>query len=225
MSVSHRPTPLSSGLAVLLGAVSTAILAPTLDQRVALLVGVAGAGLLVARGRESTDPVPAGPLWTALGAGLVLAAIARGATLPDPRHSVELVPGLVGTALLGLGVRPISERYARRIVSAGLTALLLGVALVGIFEAAGPPGLLGATVAAIVAWDTAENGISLGEQLRTDAETRTVELVHAGVASAYGAVTVVVALLVFEHGASDLSLGALTLLLAVAVTLLALLYR
>lgn len=225
MSVSHRPTPLASALAILLGAVSTAILAPTLDQRVAIVATAVGAGLVAARGRTFEWPVPAGRLWTALGAVLVGASLLRGATLADPRHVVELVPGLVGIALLGLGVRPVSERFARRFVSGGLAACLVGVALVGIFEAAGPLGLLGATVAAVAAWDAAEHGISLGEQLRTDAETRAVELVHSGATTAYGAGLVGVALLVYEYGATDLPLGALALLLFAAVTLLALLYN
>ena len=225
MSVSHRPTPLASGLALVLCGVSTAILAPTLDQRVAVLVALVGIGLVVAGGREFEAPIPQGRLWTALGVLLVLGAILRGGALADPRHSTELVPGLVGTALVGLGVRPVRQRFARRFVSAGLAAMVVGVALVGVFEAAGPLRLLGATAAAIAAWDLAEHGISLGEQLRTDAETRSVELLHAGTTSAYGAVTVVLALVLYDHGATGLSLSALVLLLGAAVTLLALLYR
>jgi len=225
VNVSHRPTPLASGLALALGGVSTAVLAPTLGQRLAIAATVVGAGLLVARGREFDAPMPTGRLSSALGAALVLGAILWGETQPDPIHSIQVVPGLVGIALLGLGVRPLGQRFARRLVSAGLAVFVVGIALIGIFEAAGPLRLLGATVAAIAAWDVAEHGISLGEQLRTDAETRAVELVHAGATSASGAVAVAVALLLFEHGASDLSLGALVLLLAAALTLLASLYR
>ena len=225
MSINHRPTPLASGLALLLCGVSTAILAPTLDQRLAIVTTLLGTGLIAAHGRDFEAPIPQGRLWTALGAVLVLGAILRGETLADPRHSIELVPGLVGMALVGLGVRPLRQRFARRFVSAGLAAMVVGVALVGIFEAAGPLRLLGATAAAIAAWDVAEHGIGLGEQLRTDAETRSVELLHTGTTSAYGAVTVVVALVIYENGATGLPLGALALLLAAAVTLMALLYR
>jgi len=225
VSVSHRPTPLASGLAVLCCGVSTAILAPTVDQRLAIVAALVGVGLVVARGREFDAPVPDGAVWTAVGAALVVAALVRAETLVDPRHRIAVVPGIVGTALVGLGVRPVSDRFARRFVSAGLAACLVGVALAGVFRAAGPPRLLGAAVAAVVAWDLAEHGISLGEQLRTDAETRAVELVHGAATAAYGAVLVAVALVLYEHGATGLSLGTLLLLLAAAVTLLALLYR
>jgi len=225
VSVSHRPTPLASALALLLCGVSTAILAPTLDQRLAVVTALVGVGLVVASGRDIETPVPQGRLWTALGAALVLGSLVRSETLADPRQRVELLPGLVGMALVGLGVRPLRQRFARRLVSAGLAAMVVGVALVGVFEAAGPLRLLGATAAAIAAWDVAGHGISLGEQLRTDAETRAVELLHTGTTSAYGAVTVVVGLVVYENGASGLPLSALVLLLAAAVTLLALLYR
>lgn len=223
VSVDHRPTPLSSGLALCLCALSTAILAPTLDQRLAIVAALVGVSLVAAGGREF--PLPGRRLWTVLGVALVLGAILRGETLADPRHSVELVPGLVGMALVGLGVRPLRQRFARRVVSAGLAVMIVGVALAGVFEAAGPLALLGAAAAAIAAWDVAEHGISLGEQLRTDAETRSVELLHTGTTSAYGAVTVVVALVIYDHGATGLPLSALVLLLAAAVTLLALLYR
>jgi len=225
VSISHRPTPLASALALLLCGVSTAILAPTLDQRLAIVTALLGVGLIAARGRDLGAPIPQGRLWTGLGAALVLGSMLWGETLADPRQRIELVPGLVGMALVGLGVRPLRQRFARRFVSAGLAAMVVGVALVGVFEAASPLRLLAATAAAIGAWDVAEHGISLGEQLRTDAGTRPVELLHTGATSAYGAVTVVVALVVYEHGATGLPLSALVLLLAAAVTLMALLYR
>ena len=225
MSIDHRPTPLAGALAILLCGLSTAILAPTVDQRVAIVAAVVGVGLVVAGGREFDAPIPTGRLWTVLGAALVMGAVVRGETLADPRRSIELVPGLVGMALVGLGVRPVHQRFARRFVSAGLAVMIVGVALVGIFEAAGPLRLLGAAAAAIAAWDVAEHGISLGEQLRTDATTRSVELLHAGTTSAYGAVTVALGLVIYDYGATGLPLSALVLLLAAAVTLLALLYR
>jgi hypothetical protein len=212
-------------LAVLLCAVAPAILAPTVDQRIAIVAAVLGVGLIVARGREFESPVPQGRLWTAVGALLVLGAILRGETLADPIHRIQLVPGLVGTALVGLGVWPVKQRFARRFVSAGLAIFVVGIAVVGIFEAAGPLRLLGATAAAIAAWDVAEHGISLGEQLRTDAETRAVELLHSGATTAYGTAMVVVGVLFYRYGATDLPLGTLVLLLAAAVTLMALLYR
>ena len=224
VSVSHRPTPLASGLALVLAAVSTAILAPTLLQRVTIVTALVGVGLVVAGGREFEGPVPWEWLPTALGAAFVLGSVFLAATLSGSRPRIELVPGLVGIVLIGLGVRPVRQRFARRFVSAGLAAMVVGVALVGVFEAAGPLRLLGATAAAIAAWDVAEHGISLGEQLRTDAETRAVELLHTGATSAYGAVTVVVAPVNYDYGATGLPLSALALLLAAAVTLLALLY-
>ena len=52
MSVDHRPTPLSSALALCLCGVSTAILAPALVQRVAIVAALVGVGLVVAGGRE-----------------------------------------------------------------------------------------------------------------------------------------------------------------------------
>jgi len=225
MTVSHRPTPAASGAALLVAAVATATLASGLGQRLAILGTLVGVGLLVASGRPSPVSLPPG-LLTAAGSAVVVASVGWVFTaVPTLGARYELLPGLAGLLLLGLGVRPVRQRFARRFVSAGLAALLVGVALAGIFERAGPIQLLVATAGAVVAWDLAEHGISLGEQLRTDAETRAVELVHGAATAAYGAVLVAVALVLYEHGATGLSLGTLLLLLVAAVTLLALLYR
>jgi len=216
--VSHRPTPLASGTAILLCAVGTAVFARTLDQRLAIVGVVLGVGLLLADGRGQAQLQ-----WLAAGV-VILASLGWGLALSDPVRQVELLPGLVGTVFVGLGVRPVSERFARRFVSAGLAALVVGVALVGIFEQAGPLRLLAGTALAVAAWDIAEHGISLGEQLRTDADTRSVELLHSGATLGYGAVLIYVATVLFENGATGLPLAALVLLLVAAVTLMGLLY-
>jgi hypothetical protein len=146
------------------------------------------------------------------------------AILPNITHRLELLPGLVGIALLGAGLCPISGRFARRFVSAGLASVVIGVAIVGVFESKPPLRLLAATVAAVVAWDIAEHSISLGEQLRTDVTTRSVDLVHVGATAGYGVGLIIVSALLFDHGATGLPLSTLVLLLVAAIILSALLY-
>jgi len=225
MSVSHRPTPAASGAALLVAAVATATLARGVGQRLAILGTLVGVGLLVASGRPSPVSLPPG-LLTAAGSAVVVASVGWVFTaVPTLGARYELLPGLAGLLLLGLGVRPVRQRFARRFVSAGLAALLVGVALAGIFERAGPIQLLVATAGAVVAWDLAEHGISLGEQLRSDAATTGVELLHGGVTAAYGGLLVVVAIALYGNGTANLPLGGVVLLLLTALSLLALLYR
>lgn len=225
MSVSHRPTPVASGVALLVAAVATATLASGAGQRLAIAGTLVGVALFAMSGRKSLASLPPW-LLTIVGSAVGLASIGWAVTtVSTPGARYELLPGLAGILFLGLGLRPIRARSSRRFVSAGLVALLVGVALTGIFQRAGPIQLLGATAAAVVAWDLAEHGISLGEQLRPDAVTASVELLHGGLTAAYGALLVAVALLLYGNGSTDLPLGGVALLLLTAVTLLALLYR
>ncbi|MBV0924950.1 hypothetical protein KTS45_12155 [Halomicroarcula limicola] len=228
-SIAHRPTPVASGLAVLFATGATAILVRSAAQHRAVALTLLGAAILLVSGRYPDGMAldrPVRYLGTAVGALVVLAAFALALTSPSTSGArLELFPGLVGVVLVGLGVRPVRQRFARRFLSAGLAALVVAVALSGIFERAGPLALLAAVAAAIVAWDVGEHGVSLGEQLRTDADTRSVELVHAGVSTAYGAALVVATLLLFENGATGLPLATLVALLVGAIALMAALYR
>jgi len=221
--ISHRPTPLAAGFAVVLAGVATALLARTVDQRVAIAGAVLGMLALAGAGRW-TDRGPPAWLWSVGGTALLVATLGVTATITGTVRRVELYPGLVGVVCLGLGVRPVSDRFARPLAAVGLATLVVGVALVGIFDGADPPRLLAAAVLALAAWDSAGHAVGLGQQLRTDAVTRPVELLHTGATLAYGGVLVGAALLVYSFGATDLSLSALVLLLGGAVTLLALLY-
>jgi len=225
MSVSHRPTPVASGVALLVAAVATATLARGAGQRLAIAGTLVGVGLLAVSGRKSLISLPSRPL-TLGGSVVVFASLVWAfTTVSTPGARYELLPGLVGVVLLGLGLRPVRNDFSRRFVSAGLAALLVGVALTGIFQRAAPIHLLVSTAAAVVAWDLAEHGISLGEQLRPDAVTTTVELLHGGLTAAYGALLVAIAMITYQNGSTDLPLGGVVLLLLAAVTLLSLLYR
>ncbi|WP_254272272.1 DUF7519 family protein [Haloarcula marina] len=225
--IDHRPTPLASTLSLVLAAVSTLLLVSTPGQQLAVLGTLLGVALVVVDGRSlfGLDRLPT-YLLAAAGVGLVVWSVAHGVTaVAEFGARAELVPGLVGLVLLGLGVRPLSQRFARRFVSAGLAALVVGVLLAGVFQRAGPTLLLAAAASAVVAWDLGEHGIGLGEQLRADARTREVELLHGGASASFGAVLVVAATLLFAGGGRDLPLSVLALLLAAAVVLMAALYR
>jgi hypothetical protein len=226
---SHDPTPVASGLAVLVAAGSAGLLASMSTQLLAVGGTVVGVTVLVASGRYPEVDGQSQFVESVLavvGLAVVVGSAAWAISeLGTVSARLELVTGLLGITLVGLGVRPISHRFARRFVSAGLAALVVGVALTGLLQRATPLALLTATAGAILAWDVAEHGISLGEQLRTDARTWPVELTHAGVTAVYGGLLVGVATLLYGDGDAALPLGALVLLLAAAVTLMAVSYR
>jgi hypothetical protein len=241
-AVSHRPTPLSSALALVLAAGVALLLAGSPTQRLAVIGTAVGVAVVVTAARLPAPAampekvtvrkraIPTGSIGasevTAVGAGIVVLSLLHGfLTLSGGVGWARLGPGVLGVVLLGLGLRPVRDHLARRFVSAGLAALVVGVVLVGIFERADPGTLLVAATGAIIAWDVAEHGISLGEQLRTDADTTSVELVHAGASAGFGALLVLGATVLFENGATELPLVVLLGLVVAAVVSMAALYR
>lgn len=104
----------------------------------------------------------------AVSAGLV-AVVLTGVTLPT------LLVGLVGLLGIGVGV----WRGSRRELTLGVLAVFLAIVAAGI-QNVGPARLLGATVGLVVAWDSAENELTLGEQIGPRSASGRPEVVHAG---------------------------------------------
>jgi hypothetical protein len=103
-----------------------------------------------------------------------------------------LVGGVGLLALVG-GLR----LGARRLVSLGILGLLLGVLVAG---AVGVPTelLLVSAAAGAVAWDVADQAVSLGEQVGRGADTERAELVHAAGSGLVATAAVAAAYLVFR---------------------------
>ncbi|WP_254821048.1 DUF7519 family protein [Haloglomus halophilum] len=145
--------------------------------------------------------------------------------------AIVLVPGVVSALVLltggpaalagalGLGLLAVGTHHGRRdLVGGGGLALLAGTLLAGAFGA-GPAALLVAAGAGLVAWDTAEHAVGLGEQVGCRAATGRAVGVHAAggglLAASGGGLAYVVFRLV--GGGSPV---ALVLLLGGAVALL-----
>jgi hypothetical protein len=92
---------------------------------------------------------------------------------------------LAGPGLLALGVGLLTG--GRRTLGAGGTLLVGGVLFAGV-QGAGPETLLFGLLTAVLAWDVGEHAIGVGEQLGREADTRRVELVHAGASTFVGVV-------------------------------------
>jgi len=122
------------------------------------------------------------------------------------------VPLAAAVGFLGaLVVVAAVQRGSRRLLDAGVGALVGGVLTAGALGA-GPEPLLVAVAAALVAYDAGETGISVGEQLGRRARSR--RLVAARAATSVGLTAVPTAL---AYGAFRLSTGAPS---TAAVTLL-----
>jgi hypothetical protein len=120
----------------------------------------------------ATTAPPRATQAAALAAGVVAVATAAGGSLPA-------VAGVAGLAALAVGV----VRGARGTTRVG-GAMLVGTgAVAGVVDGSVAVALV-ATAAAVVAWDAAEYGLRLGEQVGRDAVTLRPQVLHvSGVAS------------------------------------------
>jgi hypothetical protein len=180
---------------------------------VALLVGAAAAHR---RGRA----VVAGLLLLAGVGGLVggvVAVVTGPGTLPT---RLVAGTGVAGVGVLGAGVAPVRSDRARGLVTAGAAVLTVAVVLGGVLTDVGALPLLGAMVAAVVAWDAGERAVSLGEQVGVRARTWPVEVTRTTATALYGGAVVGATLLVRGLNVTDVPLVGLLLLLCGTVAVL-----
>lgn len=126
------------------------------------------------------------PPALAVVASLVAAAVAASAVLLAAPEGGAVV-GLA-TVALGAGL----FRRSARLLSWGAGIGLVGIALAGYRGGAVEPLLVGG-VALAVAWDLADHGLSVGEQVGRGARTRRNVAVHAGTNLLVGGLAVGVA--------------------------------
>lgn len=222
----RRPAVASSILALVLGGVAVALVADSTLQREVLqqaVVGVAAFGLggrLVRHERTATSGL--GALLAIGGGALVLVSIGTAATQPPQvTNRIELLPGIAGIWTLSAALAPIRLRWSRILIDVGTGLVFLGVLVTGVTQGVSSTALLLAACATIIAWDVAENAVSVGGQLgvHRGASTARAELAHAGVGAVVGIVAVGVILVVVRLGIDGLPFGALLALLVGSVVL------
>lgn len=127
----------------------------------------------------------------------------------------------VGIATLGLPLLAIGALRGRRVlVSLGGILVVFG-AIVGGTNGAPAPAVLAAVAASFVAWDVAEFGINVGEQVGRVARTRNAILAHAAGTTIVAAGTTLTGVAIFTNSPSGRPLTALLLLLSGAVIIAA----
>lgn len=125
----------------------------------------------------------------------------------------------VGVATLGLPVLAVGALRGRRLlVSLGGLLVVVG-AIVGGTLGAPAPAVLAAVAAGFVAWDVAEYGIDLGDQVGSVARSRNVVLTHAASTTLVAALTTMVGIAIYTTSPSGRPLTALLLLLSGAVVI------
>lgn len=213
----HRPTAISSAVAILAALAATAVIADRPAQLGALAVETVGLAVVLAAARrdESWAAVPEVAGWLA-----VAAALALGATRPERvSFQLELLPGMVGAGLVAAGL--VAPRaWTRRLLAAGAACVVLGVLASGFVYGAGSVHLLAATALGVLAWDAGDHATSLGRHVGRDGVTARAEGAHLLASAVVGALAVGAALVAAALPLSGVPVAAVLLLL-VAVLVLA----
>ena len=158
------------------------------------------------------------PSWFA--GSLALGFGAVGVAASGLTDGAALLVGAAGLLSLVAGVARASRRFAT-LGGAGL----LGSVLVAGLGGAGPEALLVGLLGGLLAWDTAEFGIGVGEQLGRETETRRLVVVHAGASLIVGALAAGVGYGVYLRASGGQPVTALVFLLLGGVALAAVLRR
>lgn len=217
------PTVVSGVIALVAAAVATGLIAETAAQRSVLAVAIVGVAAVAVGGR----------LWrlghTVFGVvvalcGTLVVAVAVGEALSRPETVVgrlELLPAILGLWTLAAALVPVRLSRRRLLVDAGAALVFLAVVTSGVVRGASTPALVGAGAATILAWDAAENAVSIGGQVGSDPGTATAraELVHVGVTGGVAVGAVAVVLGVSRLGIDGLPFAALLALLVAGVVL------
>lgn len=128
--------------------------------------------------------------------------------------AVALAAGGFAALLLG------AFKNTRRAVDTGAMALGGGVVVGAGSHAVAAIPLFGA-VATVAAWDLAGHAIDVGEQLGRGADTRRLELVHAGAVAAVGLAAATAGFLLYRIAFRDVALSTLVFLLFASILLMA----
>lgn len=179
-SIPKRPSHASGGIALLAGLCTTWI--STSHSLQLIIVGIEAVGTVillassVARQRESH-------VWQLLlvFTGSSIVSIAIGLSVVFPGSLIDrgaFISGMLGPVLLILAVYPLRTTWSRPIAGIGTTLLLSSVLIRGWLEQIGQIHLLGAVMMTLLAWDAAEQAITLGNDVGRGARTAVVSITH-----------------------------------------------
>lgn len=143
-----------------------------------------------------------------------VAAAVLGVVVVFPGGVFPFVLAALGAAALAVG----AVRGSRRAITGGATLLFLG-AMFSTLWMADPFFPLLAGALAVVAWDVAEHGIGVGEQLGREAATTRLEVAHASASAIVGLLAVAVGYGLYTVAWSGLPTAALVLFLSAALLL------
>lgn len=226
VTVSKRPAWVSSLLAVVVAAYAVSQVGDEFAVGAGLAMELFGVVLLaVGAGFARRGHRVVGVPVAAVGLAVVVAGVgAATAMLAEPQAFLDVLPGFVGVALVGVSLAPLRGRGSRWGLRVGVGLVFVAVLASSVLQETTTAQQLLAGTLCIVAWDLGENAISVGKQLGRRARTWSIEVVH-------GVATLVVAWVAIRLSrqaagvqAPDASLPAFVLLVVAVLVLTAALH-
>ena len=191
-----------TGIGLFLRALSTPIIVWPLTLSAAVLFGLVGIAVVLARLTRDRD-ASARRRVAAVVAGAFVSVVLLVLPLPPTLLALVVLVLLVGpvavivaAVVFGIAIRlgVVPERAAGlTLASAGLAVVTVGAALAGLPG----PFVFAAAAGTVVVWDVSTYGLGVTAELGHVPETRRLELVHAVVAVGVGAAAVVAASLLY----------------------------
>lgn len=159
--------------------------------------------------------------------GSLLISIAFGLSAVFPVGLIErgaLIGGMGGSVLIILAIYPLRTTWSRAFTGLGTTVLISGVLVRGWLGAISSIHLFGAVMMTILAWDAAEQAITLGKDVGRSTRTFVVSLTHTSGSLAIGIVAIISIMGLSTITPSTIPLVAVALLLGLIPILLLSLY-
>lgn len=192
--ITKQPSPESGGIAILV--VFCAAGLSTSHPLQVSIVGVEAMGaFLLLGGWVVRDREGRGSGYVFYLAGSLLVSLALGMSVVFPGEPIEraaLVAGTVGPAIVLLAVSPLCTSCSHSLTGLGTSLLMGGVMIRGWLEQIGQLHVFVAVVMTILAWDTAEQAITLGNDVGRDARTVLVTITHTVGTLSIGAFAILV---------------------------------
>lgn len=150
-------------------------------------------------------------------AGSIIVCLALGLGVVFPVGLLErsaLLSGIVGPVLVVLAMYPLRATWSRSLTGLGTILLISGVMIRGWLAQIDQIPLLGAVLMTILAWDAAEQAITLGDDVGRGARTFVVSIAHTLSSLAIGLLAITVATGIYGMAPVTIPLGAVALLLS-----------
>lgn len=146
-------------------------------------------------------------------------AVAGGFALLSIAATAVSVPNAAAVSGVGLVVLAAGlVRASRRLITNGGAVLLIGVLYAG-YTGAPPLLVLVGGLMGVLAWDTASNAVSIGEQLGKETDTMQAEVIHAVSSFLVGTLAVAVGYAVYLAAAGRQPIAVVFLLVVGAAAL------